>query len=376
MSGSSGTFTPWSGDAYSNDIYRGAVDAISRNCAKLKGSHVISYADHSKVEGDCKLNRLLQVQPNPYMNSYDFIYKMVTHLFLFNNAFAYLQKNDRGQVVGIYPMRAQHVDFLSDNSGALYCKFLFQNGKDVILPYSDIIHLRRHFNENDLLGDPNGAILPALELAHTQNEGIVNSIQSSANIRGILKYTGLLAGEKLKQKSKDFMEDFLSVSNNGGVVIVDTSMDYKPIDSKPVNIEDSQIKAIKTKIYDYLGISETIVNSSYSEDEFSAFYESTLEPIAVQMSLEFTRKLFNDREQAFGNSVLFESGRLQFSSNATKVSLIKELMPMGLLTTNQALEILNLPSVEGGEKRLTSLNYVNADKADQYQLNEKGSVEV
>ena len=71
---------------------------------------------------------------------------------------------------------------------------------------------------------------------------------------------------------------------------------------------------------------------------------------------------------------MFESGRLQFSSNATKVSLIKELMPMGLLSINQALEILNLPSVENGDQRLQSLNYVNADKADQYQLNEKETI--
>ena len=128
------------------------------------------------------------------------------------------------------------------------------------------------------------------------------------------------------------------------------------------------MQAVKNKIYNYLGISEAIVNSSYNEDQWAAFYESTIEPLALQLSLEFTRKLFNDRERAFGNSVLFESGRLQFSSNATKVNLIRELMPMGLLTVNQALEILNLSSVPEGDRRIQSLNYVDADKAEEYQL--------
>ena len=59
-----GAFTSNCGDAYSNDIYRGAVDAIARNMGKLKGSHVLKYADHNEIEGDCKLNRLLQVRPN------------------------------------------------------------------------------------------------------------------------------------------------------------------------------------------------------------------------------------------------------------------------------------------------------------------------
>lgn len=88
--------------------------------------------------------------------------------------------------------------------------------------------------------------------------------------------------------------------------------------------------------------------------------------------MEFTAKVFTDREQAFGNSIMFESGRLQFTSNATKVNLIKEIMPLGLLSINQALEILNLPAIEGGEKRLQTLNVVDADTALEYQMKKAG----
>lgn len=371
LSGSAATFTPWGGDAYANDIYRGAVDAIARNAAKLKGSHVISCGDHNKVEGNCKLNRLLQVSPNPYMSGFDMLYKLVTHYFLFNNAFAFLQRDERGQLAGVFPLRPLRVDFLADAAGGLYCKFLFEGGRETVLPYTDVIHLRRNFNNNDLLGDPNTALSPALELAHTQNEGIMSGIKSSATIRGILKFTQIMAPEKLKEEKDRFVADYLQIANSGGLVAVDQKMEYEPLTVSPVVIDDKQIGAVKTKIYDYLGVSEAIVNSSYTEDQWAAFYESTLEPLAVQLSLEFTRKLFNDREQAFGNSIIFESGRLQFSSNATKVNLIKELVPFGLLTINQALEILNLPSVEDGDKRLQTLNVVDAAHATKYQLAEK-----
>lgn len=370
LSSSTSVFTPWSGDAYNNDIYRAAVDAIARNAAKLKGTHIIKYADRNETANNSKINRLLQVQPNPYMSAFDMLYKMVMHYFLYNNAFAYLQKDERGQLEGIYPLRALHVDFLADPNNELYCKFLFANSREVILPYVDIIHLRRNFNNNDLLGDPNTALAPALELAHTQNEGYMNGIKSSANIRGILKFTQIMAPEKLKEEKERFIKDYLSIANDGGIVATDQKMEYVPIDITPVIIDEKQIQAIKTKIYDYLGVSEAIVNSSYTEDEWAAFYESTLEPIAVQMSLEFTRKLFNEREQAFGNTIIFESGRLQFSSNKTKIRLIAQLVPYGLLTINQALEILNLPGVKDGDKRLQTLNVVDALKANQYQLKE------
>lgn len=372
MNGSTAQFTAWSGDAYANDIYRGAVDAIARNAAKLKGSHVINYGEHNKKYPDGRLNHLLQVQPNPYMNAFDMQYKLVTHYYLYNNAFAYLQKDERGNITGIYPVGAVNCEFMTDASGVMYCRFYFRSGKSVTLPYCEIIHLRRNFNDNDLLGDPNSALIPALELAHTQNEGIVNGIKSSANIRGILKFTQIMAPEKLKDEKDRFITDYLSIANDGGVVAVDQKMEYEPLTVSPATIDEKQLAAVQTKIYNYLGVTEKIVNSSYTEDEWAAFYESVLEPIAVQMSLEFTRKVFNDREQSFGNAIMFESGRLQFSSNATKVNLIKELVPYGLLTINQALEILNLPGVEDGDKRLQTLNVVDANKANQYQLGGKG----
>ena len=368
LGGPTAYFTAWSGDAYGNDIYRGAVDAIARNAAKLKGSHVINDGGHVAPCDGGRLNRLLQVQPNPYMSAYDMLYKLVTHLFLYNNAFAFLARGLRGEIAAIYPLRPSFVDFIADPTGTLYCRFRFAGGQEVTLPYADVIHLRRNFNDNDLLGDSNDALSPALELAHTQNQGIISGIKAGANIRGILKFTQIMAPEKLKEEKDRFIADYLTIANDGGVVATDQKTEYVPITTNPASIDDKQIAAVKTKIYDYLGISEKIVNSSYTEDEWAAFYESTLEPIAVQMSLEFTRKIFNDREQAFGNSILFESGRLQFSSNTTKVSLIAQLMPYGLLTINQALEILNLPAVVDGDKRLVTLNMVSADKADQYQL--------
>ena len=57
-----------------------------------------------------------------------------------------------------------------------------------------------------------------------------------------------------------------------------------------------------------------------------------------------------------------------YANNATKLNMIKELTPLGLLTVNEAREILNLSPVPDGDNRLQSLNYVNADKADEYQL--------
>ena len=370
LSGSTSLFSAWSGDAYSSDIYRAAVDSIARNIAKLKASHVVKNTGSTKVEADARLTQILQVEPNRFMNSYDLWYKLATHLFLFNNSFALLDKDDTGNLRNIFPLDVAAAEFLAAPTGELYVKFRFRSGKEATFPYSDVIHLRRHFNSNDLLGTPNDAINSVIELAHVQTQGIEQGIKNSANIRGILKFTQLLSPEKLRKERDAFMEDYLSINNDGGVVATDQKMEYVPIDLKPALIDKRQMDAVKTKIYEYLGVSDKIVNSSYDEDVWAAFYESTIEPIALQLSLEFTRKIFTPKEQEFGNSILFESGRLQFSSNRTKIRLISVLVPYGLLSINQALEILNLPTVEDGDRRLQTLNVVDAAAANSYQLSD------
>ena len=368
MSGKQAVFTPFSGNAYESDIYRSAVDAIARNAAKLKPTHVITI-EGQRSYGLSTLNRILQVRPNPFMTAYDLIYKLVTHYYLYNNAFAYLQKDNKGNLVAIYPLSPLQMEYVTDPTGELYCKFFFASGKELLLKFSEVFTIRRFFNSNDLLGDSNTAIKSALDLAHAQSQGMEHSIESSAIIRGLLKYNQVLSPEKLKAEKEAFINDYLNVSNSGGVAVIDSKADYIPLTSQGTSIDDKQLQAVKQKIYEYLGVSEKIVNSTYDENEWAAFYESVIEPIALQFSLELTEKIFTKREQAFGNSILLEANRLQFASNTTKTNILKELMPLGLFTINQALEILNLPAVEDGDRRVQTLNVVSADIVDKYQMN-------
>ena len=309
MSGNPPIFTPFSGDAYSNDIYRSAVGSIASNGAKLRATHVITM-DQQRKKGDANLNRILEVRPNPYMTAYDLWYKLITHYYLYNNTFAYLQKDEKGNLIGIYPLNPTHMEFITDANNNMFCHFFFNNS-DYVLNLNEVFIARRFFNSNDLLGDSNLAILNTLELAHTQNTGLKESIKANATIRGILKYNQVLSPEKLKEEKNKFIQDYLSISNNGGIAALDSKVEYIPIDIKQVAIDDKQLKSIKDKIFSYLGILENIVNSTYTENEWSAFYESVIEPLALQFSLELTDKLFTPREQRFGNSIMFESNRGQ-----------------------------------------------------------------
>jgi HK97 family phage portal protein len=211
-------------------------------------------------------------------------------------------------------------------------------------------------------------LLSTLDLIKTTNDGISNAIKSSANLRGLLKFTqSMLKPEDLKKQRDDFVKDYMDVNNNGGVAALDSKADYIELKGDAKLVNAPQMKVIEEKVYKYFNVNENIVMSRYSEDEWNAFYESVIEPIAIQLSLEFTSKCFSDREIGFRNEIIFESNRLAYASNSTKISLARELMPMGVFTVNEIRDVFNLAPVEGGDKRIQTLNVVSADKADDYQ---------
>ncbi len=343
-------FSSFSGTGYNSAAFRAAVDAIARHTAKLQA--------HS---ADTGLETLLTQAPNAYMSGYDLLYKTAAAYFTHNNAFMLLQR-DGGRIAAIYPITPASVEFRPGSDGALYLECNFLDGRQVTFPYSDIIHLRRHFLTNDLLGDSNAPLYSLLDTADTLNQGISASVKNGTSIRGVLKFTSLVNPAQVKVEKEQFVSDYFNPGNSGGIAATDQRFDFVPANIAPYNVPKEQVETVNRQIYDYLGVGTAIINGTYTENEFSAFYESIVEPFALQLSQEFRLKS--------GAEITFTAERMEFSSASTKIKLLHEAAPLGLMTVNEARKLLALPPVADGDRRLQSLNYVSADKADAYQLEE------
>lgn len=355
LNGYAPVFTTFSGDAYDSDVVRSAVDAIARNAAKLKAKHVRRVGGRVQETGS-DIERLLSIRPNPHMDAYTFLYKVVTQLYLQNNAFVFIDI-DRvtRKVSGFYPVNAATTEFL-EYQGEVYVQFHFFGGQKIVLPYEDIIHLRRFYYKNDLYGEPSDrALNPTLQLIRTTDEGIINAVKSSAFLRGILKFTQMLKPDDMKKQRDMFVKDYLDITNNGGVAATDAKADYVPLNNEPKMVNAAQMKMIQDKVYNYFGVNEKIIQSSYTEDEWNAFYESTIEPLAIQMSLEFTSKLFTENERARGNEIIFEANRLQYASMTTKLNLM-QMVDRGAMTPNEWRAAMNLAPIEGGDEPIRRLD--------------------
>lgn len=360
-------FTTLGTDTYDSKVARECIDRIATHCAKLIPKHIQNSVSNN-IQGD--INYLLSMQPNPIMTRFDFIYKTISMLYTDCNAFIFIARDKTGFITGFYPVLAQSYILLQNEEGMPLLQFQFINGKYYTLPYLELIHLRLFYNKHDVFGTNNKVLRTDLETAHTASEGIKNAIKTSNNLKGILKFTNAMLKEKDIKASKDaFVRDFLNLENESGIAAVDGKADFEAINLKPITLDKAQLEQVNNNIFDYFGVSEKIVRNSFTEEEWNAFFEGVIEARAMQMSDAFTIKIFNRQSIRKGHRIVFTTNRLQYANLSNKITLIKEAGALGLLTKDEAREIIELPALGGeeGAKILQSLNNIDSSIANSYQ---------
>ena len=368
LSGWNTQFSTLPEGTYNSKIARQVIDRIATHCAKLVPKHIQGSITNN-IRGD--INFLLSNQPNPLMNTFDFIYRVISLLYTDCNAFIFIAKDNLGNITGFYPVSATTYELLEGVDGTMYLQFDFINGKTYTLPYLELIHLRLFYNRNDIFGMSNKVLQTDLNTAHTVSEGIDKAIKTTSNLKGILQYeNSMLKEEDLKKSKNNFVTDFLNMDNEGGIAALDAKAKFQAVDLKPITLDNEQLKQVNYNIFDYFGVSEKIINNSFTEEEWNSFYEGVVEPRAIQMGQAFTNKIFKRKSIKEGHQIIFTANRLQYASLKTKTDLLKVIAPWAMLKVDEGREILDLPPIGGeeGNRILQSLNNIDSTIANQYQI--------
>ena len=232
------------------------------------------------------------------------------------------------------------------------------DGKLLELPYSDVIHLRDEYAENDIFGAPKAeALRQLLEVIHASDQSIVQAVKRSAFIRWLLKFKQQLKPDDMRRNVEEFSEQYLSIENETGILPQDGRFDVEPLrDVGQQFVPSSPLQQrVVERIYSFFRVNDDIVQARYDENKWLAYFEAEVAPLAQQMSEEFTRKLFSRRERGFGNRIVFDATSLTFASMQTKLGLV-QMVDRGALTPNEWRRILNLPPIPGGDQPIRRLD--------------------
>lgn len=333
---------------------------IVRTCVRTLADHT------SKAFPSCsnkRIETILKYKPSLFMTGKDFLYKVRYQYDLQNTAFVVIIRDENG-ISGFYPMPYESYNAVELEDGSVAVYFSTGSG-NYLFDINDLIILRKDYNKRDIGGDENTTILNTLELIKVSNDSIKNAVKSTANLRGILQSKkSMLDVEDQKEERDEFVKNYLSSANAGGVAVLDATMEFTPINMSPQVTNWATMKEFREDVYRYFGVNDDIIMGKATPEQMQVFYESSIEPFLIALSLEMTRKIFTDREMAFGNSVVYNSSQIQFMSMSDKLAL-KDYIDRGALTPNMWCDIVGLPHVEGGDQPLRRLDTAPVDQIAQ-----------
>lgn len=336
LTGYSPNFTRWNGDVYESEIVRAAIGVRATHISKLKVDMLGSARPALRTK--------LKHAPNQFQTWSQFLYRLSTILDLHNTAFIVPVWDEYGEPSGIYaplPDKAKVVQY----GGLPYLRYEFSWGEHAAVELEFCGIMTKYQYKSDFFGENNHALFQTMDLIHIQNQGIEEGVKSAATYRFMAQLANFSSADDLAKERKRFTaENFARDAEGGGLLLFpNTYKDIKQIDVKPWVVDADQMKAIKDGVYEYFNVNEDILTNKAFGDAWAAFYEGAIEPFAIQFSEVMTKMLFTFREQSQGNQVVATANRIQYMTNAEKLSVTNGFADRGMATIDELREIWNLP---------------------------------
>lgn len=384
LSDSRAVFSTFGNNIYFSDFVNNCLSRIANEISKIEVVSVREKNNRIKRNKDA-ITKLFKFQPNPLQTTKDFLSACAFLRLKCANAFIYpeyevIPLDDGGEYIrytAFYPLNPVSAELGRFEDGRWCIKFFWSDGSSDTLPYDSVIHLKWRRGTSLVMGGGNdyGAvddrnILRSLKTLDEILQGLPKMIASSLNLNGVLTVKTIVEKAALEEAAKDFEKRIYK--SESGIVAVGLEGDYKPINKAFPAVPETVLKFLKDIIRERYGVSEAILSGDFDGKAHAAFYQTCIEDFMVEFEQAMTERLFSQREKDVGNRIKCYYSRVSYMDAAEKRELAQLARDTGLMTLNEIRELYGMSPIEGGDRRLQSLNYVNALKIDEIQASKSG----
>ena len=346
-------FSTWGGELYESALVRSAIDARARHISKLK----------VEIQGAAKptLQTKLRLKPNNWQTWSQFLYRASTILDMHNTVVIVPVYDELMNPVGYYPVLPRKCEIVEYNNIPLL-RYEFSDGQKATTYLEECAILTKFQYKSDFFGETNSALDPTMKMIHMDNQAVEEAVKSGARYSFIAKVGNFTKVSDLEKERSRFNESAFRADTGGGILLFpNTYTDIRQIDQNPYTVPEAELNEIRTNVYNYFAVNEDVLQSKAFGDSWSAFYESVIEPFAIQFSETMSQAMFSDKERAMGSLLMATSNRLQYMTTKEKLDVSAQMADRGILSFNEIRDIWNLPPIEGGDRRIIRGEYYNAD---------------
>lgn len=348
-------FNTYDGGVYEMELTRSCIHTFANHCSKLQPN----------VEGaDLKgIGKILNTKPNIFMTGSQFLYKAATIYEAQNTCYIVPVLDKYDEVAGYYPVNPQQVEII-DVDGEPWLRYTFLNGEKAAMELNRCGIISKYLYSSDLHGEDNRALNPTLQLISTQNQGIAEGIKNSASFRFMATVNNFAKAEDLKKERKKFTEENLGPDSGGLALFPNTYTNIQQVQSQAKIVDPDQMRLIQERVYNYFGTNTEVLQNKTVGDAWSAYYEGKIEPFAIELSQAMTCMTYTLNEISRGNVIVWSANRLQYMTNQNKLQVSSQMFDRGILSTNNVMDIWNLPHVPDGDKRYIRKEYIEVSQLE------------
>ena len=356
---------------YTLSAFHRCVELISSSVANLPISVLfIDRQGNKKQRNNHRLNVVFQ---NMLLTRYQFIHNLVKDVITSGNAFAYIHRDNGGNVKQITYLQPSEVQVVyNKQKGELYYQIPSISKQQKIEPY-DIIHLVQN-SKDGIVGTSTLSLMNrTLKGAGYAEKTALNLFENNGQSpRGILTVESQLT----KAQREDIKEKWASNLSSNGVCVLQGNMRYQSLSA---TANDQQLlesrKFHQEQICQFLGIPPQLLGMGEPkniEELTNQFLTFTLQPIITLIEEEFTRKLFAPSEKNFRID-LDENSMLRMSKSA-QAAFFSSMIERGILSINEVRSELGYESIgEQGNKHIipfTDIEQNTINNSDTQEENE------
>ena len=356
LDGYTPVFTDYDGGVYEMELTRSCIHTFANHCSKLLPT--VTGANAKRIQP------LLDGKPNIFMTSAQFAYKVATIYDAKNTCFIVPILDALDRVTGFYPVNPQQTEVI-EVQGEPWLRYRFNNGECAAIELERCGVVSKYLYSSDIKGENNAALRPTLQLLSTQNQGIAEGIKNSASFRFMATVNNFTTGKDLVNERRRWVDENLGPDASGLALFPNTYTNIQQIKSEAKIVDPEQMAIIQTRALNYFGCNEDVLQNKTVGDAWSAYYEGKIEPFAIQLSQAMTCMAFTEKERARGNAIVWSANRLQYMTNTDKLQVSSQMFDRGILSTNDVMDVWNLPHVPDGDKRYIRKEYTEVSQLDQ-----------
>jgi len=346
-------------------VYR-CVEVLSESVAQLPIKVYNNINGKIKEAYNHPVYEILARFPSCNLTRHTFLKKLVTDMVLNGNSYAYIERDDKMNVLGIHYIPSNQVNIIYNQVDPINRNIRYQvTGMNRYVEDWEMIHIVNYTNDGINGISTLSYARQTLGISLASENQASKFFNSGANLNGIITSDTSLTSTQKSDIKQSWNNTFSA--DGTGIAVLEGNLHFQPITVNPVDAQ--LLETRKHNIGDvcrYFGVNPILCfdldHSSYSTVEATnlAFLTQTLQPILQKFELEFERKLFRPSERKYID-VQFDTKLLVRADLNAQSNYYRTLFQLGALTPNEIRSEINMEPVEGGDRTFVQVNMSTLD---------------